>query len=288
MENDADILIELGFEPLSTWQHAGENLTYDYTSLIPGMKPKLDERNALYAFIQNNEVKYIGRTARSIKKRFVGYCNPGQTRATNYRCHTFIKAGLGKQAATDILIFAPPSKLQYGGYQIDLAAGLEETLIVNFNPPWNGGKTRKITEQADIETELEPLSEGGNDPASQSTPVAEVSPPQEAETGHFEIRLGQIYYSHGYINPGVDASPMLGGHGEAIRIDLGDPTQYVISAINRTANLNGSVRIVGRNRIIANWFQEYFNVGDVVQATILGPNRILLHTPDQVQENRAG
>ena len=48
------------------------------------------------------------------------------------------------------------------------------------------------------------------------------------------------------------------------------------SVINRTANANGSVRIVGNNRLIADWFQRHFQPGDLVEANVQASHHILL------------
>ena len=37
-----------------------------------------------------------------------------------------------------ILVFNPISNLRYGDFDINLAAGLEDSLIAEFSPPWNG------------------------------------------------------------------------------------------------------------------------------------------------------
>ena len=55
-----------------------------------------------------------------------------------------------------------------------------------------------------------------------------------------------------------------------------DGSEPILSSINRKANPNGSVRLVGRNRQIAAWFQAQFQRGDTVQARVLDPHRILL------------
>ena len=52
-----------------------------------------------------------------------------------------------------------------------------------------------------------------------------------------------------------------------------------MSSINRKANASGAVRVVGRNRLIAEWFQQYYQPGDVVQAHVLDFNRIRLSMP---------
>jgi hypothetical protein len=50
---------------------------------------------------------------------------------------------------TRIFVFAPISDLRYGQFQIDLAAGLEESLIIAVAPPWNGREGKRLlTEEA--------------------------------------------------------------------------------------------------------------------------------------------
>ena len=93
----------------------------------------------------------------------------------------------------------------------------------------------------------------------------------------FRIELGPTYYKKGYINPGVEASKRLGKHGEQIKVYLEDTKHCVNSYIDRNDNPNRSVRIVRNIKAIADWYQENYQPGDVVDATIISPNEILLH-----------
>ncbi len=95
----------------------------------------------------------------------------------------------------------------------------------------------------------------------------------------FQIKLGAAYYNQGLINPGSDASQILGDHGDPVIVYLGTQAEQVDSVINRTANANGSVRIVGNNRRIADWFKRYFRAGDVVEARVQDPRHVLLMLP---------
>ena len=103
--------------------------------------------------------------------------------------------------------------------------------------------------------------------------------PPNGPTFLFEITLGQAYYHQGFINPGVPASAHLGKDGEPIQISFDDGTEPVMSSVNRRANASGAVRVVGRNRLIAEWFQQHFKPGEVVQACVLDLNRIRLTAP---------
>ncbi len=95
----------------------------------------------------------------------------------------------------------------------------------------------------------------------------------------FTITLGTAYYDQGLVNPGVDASRLLGADGEPVEVMFDDGTDPVVSVINRRANPNGTVRIVGHNRQIADWFRRHFQRGDLVKAQVLGANHILLMAP---------
>jgi hypothetical protein len=72
------------------------------------------------------------------------------------------------------------------------------------------------------------------------------------------------------------ASHRLGNDQELLTLKLGNDGA-VSTKINRSANPNGSVRLVGNNGKIATWFQEHFGFGDLV--IVLSPNHIKLLLP---------
>lgn len=268
---NSEILLNMGFEDVGKWVLNGEYISYALD--IPTFA-LLDTVNALYAFVCDGEVKYIGKTARSIRRRFFGYCRPGITQQTNKRCHAKIKKALAEGAEIRVLIFAPQHDLRYSEFEINLAAGLEDSLIDKFDPPWNGGdRGRRITENAEREAEEEKVSSG----ADTAGVIGDTSIPRitTESSASFNIKLGQTYYEFGFINPGVEASRHLGNHGDPVRILFDDGCDPIISTINRTANRSGGVRIVGNNRHIAQWFQEHFNLGDTIQGCVIDAHTIL-------------
>jgi hypothetical protein len=178
-------------------------------------------------------------------------------------------------------VFSPISHLKYGEFSIDLAAGLEEALIDKFTPPWNGREGKRLLTE---EAEREKIDEPDGTPKAERTAEqygTESSKPVSASgSSHlpisFRIKLGAAYYNQGIINPGVDASRHLGQHGDAVIVYLGNETEQVDSTINRTANANGSVRIVGNNQKIVDWFHQHFKLGDMVEAKVQDPQHLLL------------
>ena len=77
-----DILHALGFVDLAVWQRSGEHINYRLDGeRASANELLLDEPNALYAFVRGDAVQYIGKTGRSVKKRFTGYRKPGNRSA---------------------------------------------------------------------------------------------------------------------------------------------------------------------------------------------------------------
>ncbi|WP_292465337.1 hypothetical protein [Mesorhizobium sp.] len=158
-----------------------------------------------------------------------------------------------------------------------MAAGLEDSLIRAFDPPWNGkDKGQPISEDAEREGAEETEAERPNAPESNILSEPQAFRPVRAS---FTIQLGATYYHKGFLNPGVESSRFLGKDGDPIRVRFSDGGQTVVSKINRTANRTGAVRVVGGNQQIARWFQEHFREGDTVQGRVVDPHTILLLAP---------
>lgn len=258
---------ELGFVRVGAWRLAPGGGSLDWDE-IEGQQAALDAQNALYAFCEGAIVRYIGKTTRSIRRRFQGYRTPGATQATNRRCNERIRAVLKRDGTVDILVLPDLHQLQWSFLKVNLAAGLEDALIGHFDPEWNSSKGgKRLTETAEREA---------TEDAPSTIDVAVSPSARPSPRAWFTIRLGRTYFNLGYINAGVSASKNLGEHNELASIYLGSLETLVTSRIDRAANLNGSVRFIGNNSAIADWFQANFEEGDEVTAEILDRHRILL------------
>ena len=96
-----------------------------------------DITNFLYAFVIDDEIQYIGKSTQSIKKRFSGYMTPGPSQSTNIKNNKNIKQELKNNNNIKIYIFKSDDMLKYGEFDINLAAGLEDSLISTIKPIWN-------------------------------------------------------------------------------------------------------------------------------------------------------
>ena len=89
-------LLDIGFLKVGNWSiYKDHELLYRLTDM-------LDDKNIIYAFTSDNNVKYIGKTTQSLSKRMFGYQRPGRTQTTNIKNHAFIKDLLNKGKCVDI------------------------------------------------------------------------------------------------------------------------------------------------------------------------------------------
>lgn len=128
---DLNKLQTIGFQKVGKW-FLNKN-TLDYSIDISNKNI-----NFLYAFVVRDEIKYIGKSTQTIYKRFQGYKKPGSSQKTNIKNNLNVKEVLAQDQEVDIYIFLDTELMRYGEFHINLAAGLEDDLIKQINPPWNG------------------------------------------------------------------------------------------------------------------------------------------------------
>ena len=122
-------LKETGFKLAGSWELKNECISPEIHSFG-------EERDALYAFIVMEEVKYVGKTSRLLKERLKMYRKPGKTQPTNIRNNAHIKRVLS--AGDDVLIYALINdNKEYKGFKLSLPAALEDSIIDVMKPEWN-------------------------------------------------------------------------------------------------------------------------------------------------------
>lgn len=274
MSRQTSDLLDAGFMRAAIWCHDGTKLAYKvHEGIADQIAAILTVSNALYAFCCQDDVLYIGKTTQTLKKRLYGYCKPGISQITNKKCHEQIISGLQSGKTIDLFVFAPPSDFLFRGFEINLAGGLEDALIRHFNPPWNGGsKGVAVSESAILE------SEQLDDPTSVTTNGSDAP-----ALGEFTIKLGPTYYEKGIVNIGKEVSDLLGPSDGLLTVTFSDGTPSVSTRIDRRANANGSVRFVGSNRAIADWFQRISHLGGLVMGRVLSANEVELSTVESPQ-----
>jgi hypothetical protein len=104
----------------------------------------------LYAFVSSSsqdakQLMYIGKTVRTLASRMAGYKKPGPSQSTNQKNNANIRSLLQQGKSVEIYVL-PDRGLHYGGFRVNLAAGLEDSIVLQMQPPWNGGKKEGSSE----------------------------------------------------------------------------------------------------------------------------------------------
>jgi hypothetical protein len=258
-------LTDIQFQQIGEWKLDEEALSIVFNTEKNVM---LQIPNVLYSFVLHSKdnssvIGYIGKTSKSVKNRFQGYLNPGINQRTNIRVSQKIKESLKSGHKVFIHALFDIEPLQWGGFSINLPAGLEDALVNKLKPIWNiagTGGQRIITSTEELEEEI-------------------VNPDQNPDNiddvlTSFKIKLGEAYYNQGFMNPGVKASDYLGDHNEQVILILPGGKELK-SRIDRNANPNGSVRIYFGQQL-SNWFQQNYRFGGSLTASVRQKNRICI------------
>ncbi|WP_313706132.1 GIY-YIG nuclease family protein [Massilia sp.] len=308
-------LYEIGFQRAGRWSLKGNELFLQLENLA-------DRQNVLYAFVTGNTLKYVGKTTQTLQRRMFGYQKPNVDQRTNWRNRIAIVDLLKRGQPVEILALADAGLLRYGSFHLNLAAGLEDSIIQTLKPEWNGGRTSAAIEalteanppdtsgEAKLEAqvhevaqqlaELNPprqhtfvVTSTEANPAAQAiqtrpeptvhllTPVAETRPHKntpnpESKTleaaPYFVLTLQNTYHRTGFFNVPLNCDRYFGPDTAKITIYCGREKLAVTGHINRTANTNGTPRIMGAVPL-RQWFQKRRPMSHL-KVSILGPTTI--------------
>jgi hypothetical protein len=124
-------LIDIGFRKVGEWKILSE-------SISPNLSVLANSSNILYAFISDGETLYVGKTTQTLQRRLYGYQKPGPTQFTNIKGNKFLKELLVEGKSVDIYALPDNGLHHFGVFHLNLAAGLEDSIIATLKPKWNG------------------------------------------------------------------------------------------------------------------------------------------------------
>jgi hypothetical protein len=145
MDEKLEKLTAMGFKLAGRWSRGDAGIFFDLVDCATA-------RNVLYAFVVDGQLMYVGKTVQPLRARMAGYKNPGPTQSTNIRNNKNIEDGLAKGQQIEIFVLPDNGLLNYGGFHVNLAAGLEDSVVREMSPPWNGGRKEAANES------LQPLA----------------------------------------------------------------------------------------------------------------------------------
>jgi hypothetical protein len=271
-------LYEIGFRHAGRWELRDGQLALELLDLT-------DHQNVLYAFVSGTSVKYVGKTTQTLQRRMLGYLRPNQDQRTNWRNRIAIVDVLKRGKPIEILALADPGLFRYGSFHLNLAAGLEDSIIQVVKPEWNGGRTSTViespaeanppntSEEAQLEAQIPNVALApvlAADAIERALPSVIVpksisalraSSNNESEqkalssAPHFILKLQETYHRTGFFNVPVNCEKYFGRDEQSIKIYCGQERLLVTGKINRTANGNGTPRVMGAVPL-REWFQK--------------------------------
>jgi hypothetical protein len=123
-------LKEIGFRLVGGWSLKGDQPKCTLTD-------QAKARKVLYAFVSDGTVVYIGKTIQTLQQRMRGYQHPGPTQSTNVKGNKLIREALSANKPVEVYALPDNGLLHYGGFHVNLAAGLEDSLLAMLKPVWN-------------------------------------------------------------------------------------------------------------------------------------------------------
>ncbi|MBW3528643.1 GIY-YIG nuclease family protein [Shewanella sp. NKUCC05_KAH] len=123
-------LTNIGFRKVGVW-----SLTYGEPDLE--IQAEAESSNILYSFVVDGIPKYVGKTVQPLKKRMYGYRKPAATQSTNIRNNNNIKSALQNGSVIELYVLPDHGLLHFGAFHLNLAAGLEDSIVSLLSPEWN-------------------------------------------------------------------------------------------------------------------------------------------------------
>ncbi len=275
-------LNELGFEQVG------------YTSFQNGKLEIIISRyehakNILYAFVHEKgedqidwQVVYIGHTRNTLKNRMTGY-RLGNGQATNNRVHNHLKGALESDTRHYVYVLHDKINLNIHSIEVDLAAGLEYSLI-QFYAKYNSSNGHvnlfniagnpKNSQNENMEVILGEIRDESIDYLNEDNQAGAV-------VQYFEYKLDKTYWNNPNVNIPLKFQDGFGQHGDIVSVDFFNQKKLVHQLeviINRNAVSNAAPRLHFPMKNGVNYFQDwkhqYFQKGDTLTVSIMGRNHL--------------
>jgi len=282
-------LIELGFKQSAT-------VKFENDDLIIKIENNEHSTNLLYAFvlvsgdeIENWHVRYIGHTRKSFKNRMYGY-QQGNGKAVNNRIHNELKSNCSEGNKMIVYTLSNTVQLNLHSLFIDVAAGLEYSLIdyyqefneINNHPPLQniaGNKKYVLMNIVDDENlELEEKIEEDKQYTNES-----ISYVEQEVLASFEQSLSRpTYWNFSFINIPTIHQELFGDSNEEVTLSIIENNLIIKEfslQINRTANTTGTPRLYIPG-IDGQWYQDWkhnnYDRNGSILFKIIGRNRMII------------
>ena len=262
-----DRLFEIGFERAGFWELIDDDPHIE-------LERYGNAANVLYAFISQLELLYIGRSGRSLRMRMDGYENGGPPRSMRARNRERIAAMLMIDQPVELFVMPDPGNLHYGSFRVNLAAGLQHSLIESLAPPWNTSAPtgRRVTPKRKHRRLANRNRHDFMDGDGQTYTDLTLDRPS------YRFLVGYMYMDKGFFNVPMRYSSMFGDDRERIKILCATEKETIYGHIDRSTNTNATPRVIGGSPL-KSWFEANAGINHPVDIDILAPNAVWIRNP---------
>ena len=231
--------------------------------------------NVLYAFASENELLYIGRSGRALGVRMQAYEMGGPARSVRARNRERIIGMLMLDQQVALYAMPDPGAMLYGSFRVNLAAGLQHSLIEALDPAWN--KAGSIFDSAEP-TPLNMVASAARQRRRSAGSEDDDPAVLTTEQSGYRFLVGYMYMNKGFFNVPARYSRLFGKDREKIKILCGREKSTIHGHIDRSSNTNASPRIIGGGAL-KSWFEEHAGLNNPVDIDILAPNAVWIRNP---------
>jgi len=281
-------ILSLGFIPSASVSEIKNTENWEFC-----IKENRTATNILYVIVfwsedESEKVAYIGHSRKTLEDRLYGY-KLGHGKSVNNRVHKAIKSHLNNYGSISVYCLPNTHQMTLQNIPVDLAAGLEYGLIAfyaAYNKEYNHPPLLNIAGNPDWRQTNESTQDEEEALRQERAENYEVNPPppsgidiKAVET--FTITLTEkTYWPVCMLNIIKQLDGYFGQHGGTVDVRLlgiAIPQVLIQATINRTANQNGTPRLLFQSKngtAYRQWKENYHSVGDVIKISILEKNYI--------------
>ncbi len=256
-------LIDIGFTRIGGWRLENDAPTFSLHSMG-------DAVDVLFAFIASGEVKFVGRAEQPLTRCMQRFQQPEADDSVYVEWRQQIADALYSGLEVDIYLLPERGLLQYGDFQVNLAAGLEASILATLQPEWNETQAPPRT----ITVDSTGVVKGVATSTRAVQPRASHALDERSEPPKFDFKIGPMQVTGGLFDVPALYSDYVAGEGQPVKVHIGDEPPLT-GYVNRRANINRAPRILGGEALMA-WFRQQDPEHRLVHVTIQSPTVLRL------------
>jgi hypothetical protein len=133
--------------------------------------------------------KYVGVSTQTLRKRMGGYISPGPKSTTNILLNRNIREQLANDVAVEVYALPDTGLMHYGPFHLNLASGLEGSIIATLNPAWNIAARSQSEARRAAGDDTPAVAAGSRHDTGEKSPIQLFARRHRAHRHHHMLRI---------------------------------------------------------------------------------------------------